>query len=32
MRRLIADTEATLWRAAKFGELASLVPKTGVTI
>jgi len=32
MRRLIADTEATLWRAAKFGELASPVPKTDVTI
>src|SRR6516164_2285060 len=30
MRRLIADTEATLWRAAKFGELASPVPKTDV--
>ena len=30
IRRLIADTEATLWRAAKFGELASPVPKMGV--
>jgi enoyl-[acyl-carrier protein] reductase II len=30
MRRLIADTEATLWRAPKFGELASPVTKTGV--
>src|SRR6516162_3372853 len=32
MRRLIAETEVTLSRAAKLGELASPVPKTDVTI
>jgi len=30
MRRLIAETEVTLSRAAKLGELASPIPKTGV--